>query len=177
MTTFPAVIFRYAWGFTLGILLINILMANRRARALVASGRLTDDERQDFIRGASMGSIGYCGVQTGIQLASHAVSPICLFSFPPHGPSGILSWAVSTGTTLLLLRWIWQGTGAETLARIAPAFLSQPYAGRQFTPKQVRLFLTGLMVLALAGTLVASRAMPEAVPPFCTATAAAATGA
>ena len=174
MTGFPIAVFKFAWAFTLGILLVNIALGSRRARALVANGRLTEDERHDFVRGATIWSIGYCGVQAGIQWLSHAVNPICLLSFPPHGAYGMLSWAVSTGTVILLLRWLWQGTGADILARIAPAFLNQAYVRREFTPKQVRLFLTGLMVLAMVGNLVAFAAMPKDQPSLCPVTHAAA---
>src|SRR5437899_879316 len=108
----------YVWPLTLGVLLVNVASGYWRSRALVRSGRITEEERASFTRSAVLLSSVYCLVQWSIQAASHTPDPLCLLAFPPHGGFAVASWLVAMGTLALVLRWLWQGDGAELLARL-----------------------------------------------------------
>ena len=59
-----------------------------------------------------------------------------------------------------LLYWVWRRGGDRTLARVAPAFTRGPASGKKYTPGQVRVALTGLIVVAGGGYLVIHVVLP-----------------
>ncbi|SRR6266571_4335211 len=161
---------KFIWLFVLAILLLNLGVGYVRAGALITSGRLTEDERRDFMRGAILASSTYCLLLTAIQIASHMRDPFCLIQFPPKTGFAFATWAVIAGALMLLLRWLWQGSGAETLARMAPA-LTRGSTSRTFTPRQVKIFLTAILLIAFLGNIAMQLTVTE-LRPVCTAVAA-----
>ena len=170
MEQFPLATF--AWLFVLAIILLNIGIAHWRAKALIASGRLSVDELNDFTRGAVVASSTYCLLLAAIQFASHVRDPFCLTQFPPKGPFGAATWVVMAGGMVLLLKWLWQGRGADVLARIAPALTRGSVTARFFTPRQVKLFVTAIVALAIVGSVAMQLAVPG-LNPVCRDAAAA----
>jgi hypothetical protein len=149
--SFATLFQHYLWLFVLGILLLNIVYGYTRAGSLVSSGRITQQEREDFTRGAVLWSAGYCLVQEGILVLSHAPSPLCLLQFPPHSYYGTFTWIIAAGTVALLLTRLWQDKGIDLLVRIGPAFVQQGFLrGVRVTPRQVQILLTAILLLALA---------------------------
>src|SRR5574341_939714 len=144
--------FAYVWPFVAAVLLLNIGIGHVRARALVAKGQISDEERQDFTRAAAVFSVADCGIQWGILVLSRTHDPFCLLTFPPHDIYGMASWLVAGGSVVLLLRRLWAG-GAEFLARIVPAYM-RGSIDRQFTPERVSLVVTALLLAAILGNIM-----------------------
>ena len=158
MESFRAPLF---WLFPLAILLINLGIGHWKARALVAAGRLTDEERREFTRSAVLASSIYFFLLAGIQFASHLRDPLCLTQFPPRTSYGVASWVVMAGGLILLLKWLWQGGGDEILARMAPVFTRGSITARTFTPGPVRLFVTTIVVVAVCAYIVMQLVVPD----------------
>jgi hypothetical protein len=152
------------WLFVLTILLINLGVGHWKARALIAAGRISEEERREFTRGAIVASSIYCLLLTAIQFASHANNPFCLTRFPPTGTYGVATWVVMAGGLVLFLKWLWQGTGGDVLARMAPVFTRGSITERTFSVQRVRVFLTSIVLIALLGGIVIQLAVPELRP-------------
>ena len=143
-------ILRYLWPGVVALLLLNIAIGHARAGAFVKSGRITQEERQNFTRAAVTWSLGYCFAQEIVLLASHVRNPLCLLTFPPHTGYGVATWAVAVGTVALLLRLVWQDSAADVLMRVGPAYVNRALlSGLRPTRKQVQIILTVILVLAL----------------------------
>jgi hypothetical protein len=155
---------RFLWLFVLGFLLINLGIGYWKARALVAAGRLTNEERREFTRSAVLASSIYCFLLTGIQIASHLRDPRCLIQFPPRTSYGVATWVVMVGGLILLLKWLWQGGGDEILARMAPVFTRGSITERTFAPRPVRLVVTTIVVVAACAYLVMQLMVPDLQP-------------
>src|SRR5437879_6517734 len=123
---------RFFWLFVLVVLLINLAIGHWKARALVTAGRLSDEERRDFTRNAFLALSIYFLLLTGIQFASRLSDPLCLTQFPPRTTFGVGTWVVMAGGLVLFLKWLWQGSGSEILARMAPAFTRGSVTARTF---------------------------------------------
>jgi hypothetical protein len=150
MQSFTTLFKHYLWLFVLGILLLNIIWGYAHARVLVNSGRVTQQEREDFTRGAALWSAGYCLVQEGILVLSHSPSPLCLLRLPPQSLYGTLAWIVVAGTVAFLLSRLWQDSGIDLLVRIGPALIRQGFlSGVRMSPRQIQILLTAILVLAL----------------------------
>ena len=162
---------RFVWLLVLAVLLVNLGIGYWKARALVTAGRLSDEERRDFTRRAVVATSIYCLLLTGIQYVSHVRDPFCLTQFPPRTGFGVATWIVMVGGLALLFKWLWQGSGSETLARMAPAFTRGSVTRRTFTPRQVRLFLTSILVVAILANIVMQLAVPD-LQPVCSVPAA-----
>ena len=63
-----------------------------------------------------------------------------------------------------LLYWVWRRGGDGTLALVAPAFSRGSVTEKTYTPRQVRLWLTALMVVAWTGFAVMRVSMPPPPP-------------
>jgi len=69
------------------------------------------------------------------------------------------------GGLILLLKWLWQGGGDEILARMAPVFTRGSITARTFTPRQVRLFVTAIVLVAVCAYIAMQLVVPDFQPP------------
>ena len=150
----------YLWPLTLAVVLVNVALGYWRSRALVSSGRITEEERTSFSGSAVLLSSVYCLFQWSIQAASHTPDPLCLLAFPPHGRFAVASWLVAVSTLALVLRWLWRGDGADLLARLGPAYL-RGSINRQLTARQVRLVLTAVLLVSVGGNIIFQLTAPS----------------
>src|SRR4051812_1537796 len=85
-------ILRYAPFIFIGIVAINLAYGRRRAGALVAAGRVTQDELDGFLRGSSIllgGPFLLLGLVTWL---SSAPDPMCAMTYPPVTRLGLTLW-------------------------------------------------------------------------------------
>ena len=160
----PPPVFQYVWGILWGAMALNLALGHYRMARLVAHKTVTEDERQSFTRGALLWTTAYCGVEAALQVASHARTPFCFLAFPPSSAYGWAALGVGWVAAAALLKWVWQGNGADLLGRIAPAF-SRYYRARRYSPRQVQVWLTLLVVAALVGNIVID--LSHQVPNIC----------
>jgi hypothetical protein len=123
----------------------------------VRRDHITLGEGRTFLRGLAI-SIGFgSGVLGMIALVADRPAPFCIEPFLFHDWSS----AASTGFILIawgaLLGWVWLGSGADLLGRIAPAFANAPRWRRQYSPWSVRVVVTLLLAGAAGGALLGTR--------------------
>ena len=151
MPTLLPLLVRYPWAFVGPILVLNAVYGYRRAGPLVAAGRISEAERRRFAVGAAAGVLGFALVMTGIQYASGYPVFTCLLLFPLRSRWGAAFWGVQFLAMAALLWWLWWGHGADTLARVGPAYSRRPVLDVQYTPGRVRALLTALILIATLG--------------------------
>lgn len=140
---------------------IGVIATTIRPKVAEAVRRdhVTADEGRRFLWGLSI-AIGFvCSAQGVIALI--ADQPIFCIE-----PFSFRTWptAASTGLTLItwsvLLGWVWFGSGADLLGRIAPAFTNAPRWRRRYSPRAVRVIVSLLLAAAAVGGLVTGRTAP-----------------
>ncbi len=134
----------YFWLVCFGVMLVNVAICYRRAGHLIIAGRLTDNERRRFTRGAVISLAIFCGLFQAIMWFSGESSPLCLTSFPPNSLASVATWLVTSVAWIMLLRWVWSEEGANLLSRVAPAIPSGALLERTNTAAQVRWFVTAI---------------------------------
>jgi cytochrome bd-type quinol oxidase subunit 2 len=142
-------------------MLVNVAVVYGRAGALVRAGRVTENERRGFARGAALVLAGFCLLVQLIVVATGESRPECLGAFPPRTPASLMASALTVVAWAALLLWVWRGAGADRLARFGPALLGRD-ARRSYTPAQVRRVVLVVMVVSVAAAVVAGVAMPPA---------------
>ena len=164
------VVFGFFWFLCAAVWMVLIATTIRPKVAEAARRDLiTPDEGRRFVRGLAI-SIGLvCGILGIIALVADQPAPFCIELFSFHDwPS-----AASNGFTLLawsaLLGWVWLGSGADLLGRIAPAFTNAPRWRRRYSPWSVRVVVTLLLAGAAVGALAGGRTVAEDRPMVCTA--------
>lgn len=160
--------FRHFWLLVLVMMLANIALWRRRLVALVAAGRVSRDEVARFLRGAVIITVVVPLVAEAVALAAGWPNALCFYSEPWTAPAALVMWGLTAATSALVLWWVWRGRGAEALARLGPALGGRTARERSYTPRQVRLVVTGVVVLSAVGTIV-NRAVSPTMP-RCTAT-------
>lgn len=160
----PRGLLEYFWLIAAAFMLPAAALVHARAGALVRRGNVTGAERRRFVLGLGGWSAGFCLAVQAVVWRTGESRIECLGALPPNTPGS----AATTALTLLgwaaLLVWVWRGRGAETLGRFAPALLGGPPT-RSYRPAQVRRAVTGLVVITVAGSVVASVIAPA--PPDC----------
>jgi hypothetical protein len=154
---------RYFWFLAALVLLINVPIWRRRLAEVVARDGLTQEEADRFIRWAAFW-IGVPSLILGvIGLLAGWPSPLCagVLSFADLPRAAVSSVALIVW--IALLWWVWRGGGAEFLARVGPALSKRPSNDKNYSPAQVRMALTALVLLSSVGSAVMSRWMP--MPP------------
>lgn len=116
--------------------------AYRKAGALIANGRLTEEEREAFVRPVALyiGAIWF--VPSLIYLLRGA--PAIHYQTP-----GRPNWYFSGVMVGVPLLWLWLGRGAELTAKMGPALAPRVHEAK-WTPGRVRFFATlflGVLVL------------------------------
>ncbi|MGH7630765.1 MAG: hypothetical protein ACREOF_15540 [Gemmatimonadales bacterium] len=165
----PSGVREYFWLIAAGLMLANAALLHTRAGALVRAGQATDHERRRFAVGVAWVSVGFCLLAQAVVWLTGESRPECLAALPPNSPASVATTALTlVGWTALLLR-VWRGQGAQTLARFAPAFMPAGSSDRTYSPAGVRRLVSGVVVIAMLGSVVASRVAPP--PADCEGTA------
>lgn len=158
-----AAVLRYFWFICAAVMLANVAIWRGRLRPLVATGRISAAECEGFTRGAVIWLVGPCLLLGLIALWAGYVTPLCagMFSFrdAPRAATSVVilfCWAV-------FLWWIWLRGGAEFLARVWGVLGKWPNAERTYSPRVVRLVITGALLFSAVGAAVMYRAGP--IPP------------
>lgn len=136
------------------VVAVNVLFGRYRATALVDAGRVTKAEVSSFCWGTFGLLGGAFAAWWLVQMAADARDPLCLLQVPPQQPAGIAVWSIQAALSGITLWWLWFRNGADTLARLAPAFTSGPVLERQFSPRAAGLSLSALVVLAPLGNIL-----------------------
>ena len=153
-------VFRYFWFIALAVMLINVAMMRPRVTRLVELGRLTQDEADEFMRGAALAFGVPCAAFGLIGLWAGWPSPLCAGILSFRNPPSTATALVVLASWALLLRWVWIGSGAEFLGRVGPALMNPPNWERTYSPTLVRWAITVVVLVAAVGGAVAYRATP-----------------
>ena len=163
------VVLGFFWFLCAAVWMVLIATTIRpKVAEAVRRDHITAEEGKQFVRGLAASIALCCGILGTIALVAHQPAPFCTEPFSFHDwPS-----AATNGVTLAawgaLLGWVWLGSGADLLGRIAPAFTDAP-RWRRYSPWSVRLVITLLLVGTAGGALVASRTSAADRPTVCTA--------
>jgi|GEM_PF-1620152 len=151
---------RYFWFIAAAMMLANVAIWRGRMGALVEAGTVTAGEAAALIRGATLWlttpaiALGVIGLLAGWS------DPMC---------AGVLSfsdtWRAAASLVTLaawgaLLGWVWIGSGAELLGRVAAGLSNAPEPGRGYSPALVRAAVTGVLLVAGAGGALMWRTIP-----------------
>ena len=153
-------IFRYFWFIGAAVMLINVALMRPRVTRLVELGRLTQDEADEFMRGAALAFGVPCVAFGLIGLWARWPSPLCAGILSFRDPPSTATAVVVLAIWALLLRWIWIGSGAVLLSRVGPALMNPPNWERTYSPTLVRWFITVVVLVAAIGGTIAYRATP-----------------
>jgi hypothetical protein len=163
-------LFRYFW-FWCGAFWMVLIVTTVRPRLAesVRHNQITADEAAAFVRGLAISIAVPCVALGLIALAGKRPAPFCIEPFF----FGDLPSAASNGVTLIawaaLLGWVWFGSGAILLGRIAPALMTPPNYTRRYSPGSVRVIVTLLLVITAVGALIGWRSVPQERPSICSA--------
>lgn len=125
----------------------SLIYVRRQARPLIEAGVVTRAETDGFVKWAIVLFAGAAIAMWLLQGLAANSNPACLMQVPPTGSSALGLWLLQAIFSAILLWWLWARDGADFLARIAPAFMSGARKQYHYTPKQLRLVITGLVVL------------------------------
>jgi hypothetical protein len=165
-------IFRYFWFIGAAFMLVNIMIWRWRLLGVTERGVLSRDEVDQIVRGAIAWLVVSPCVLGLIALAAHWSSPFCAgyleFSTVPKAATNF----VMIGGWIALLLWIWRGNGATLIARVGPALSARP-ADATYSPRLVRLAVTGMVLVSSVGGAVNWRILNDAPGLTCPASVAA----
>lgn len=144
-------LFRYFWFVCAAFLLLNILIWRSRVPALVDRGVISVEEGGRFIRVALVGLCGPTLLLGIISLAAGWSDPFCSqglsFADLPSAAAAI----VTVASQVVALAWVWFGSGAQLLGRVAPVLARRRGGIRQYSPRAVRIAVTLLAIVSLIG--------------------------
>jgi hypothetical protein len=151
----PDSIVRYFWLFFIVVMLVNVAIWRHRLRQLEALGGVSRAEADRFLRGAAVAIVAF-GLASELVLAlSGWPQPQCVLTGPLTTPATLATAAVNLVAWALLLRWVWVGQGAQTLARVGPALFTQGrVTKREYSVAVVRAAVTGFVALSFIGGVV-----------------------
>ena len=154
---------RYFWFIALGVMLVNVALMRPRMKRLVEFGRVTQDEADEFMRGAALAFGTPCMALGVIGLWARWPSPMCAGVLSFRDPPSTATALVILAIWALLLWWVWIGSGAELLGRVGPALMNPPNWERTYSPTLVRWAVTIIVLVAAVGGAVSYRTMPPDV--------------
>jgi hypothetical protein len=146
------------------VIAINVIVGRVRMRALIANGTMTEAQANRFCLGAVV-TLAVAGGLFELVNGLSGVPMPCQLSLPMTDSRLLPSYALTVALGAALLYWVWTRGGDRTLALVAPAFSRVGVTAKTYTPAQVRVWLTGLIVVAWTGFAVMRLLMP-APPPF-----------
>jgi hypothetical protein len=154
-------VFRYFWFLMLAVILVNLAIIRPRMARLVERGRVTQDESDEFMREVAF-AFGIPCVALGlIALWARWPSPMCAGALSFRDTPTTAASLVILGVWAMLLRWVWTGSGAEFLGRVAPVIMNPPNWERIYSPTLVRWAITIIVLVAAIGGAVTYRTMPQ----------------
>jgi hypothetical protein len=135
-----------------------LLLLRRRARALVAAGRVTS---ADVVVGFWGGLAVICG--SGVllwllQTYSGYNLAVCLMAGAPRAMAQWAAWLIMLSTCGVTLWWVYARGGADVLARLEPAFSGFQDRPSALTARQVRLGVLAIVALVPAAAIFTSTA-------------------
>ena len=159
----PALL-NHVWILGVLVIAVNLVIGRVRMRALIAKGAMTAAQANRF-----------CWVAGAILVVTGAVFELvtwlwgvpapCQFSLPLADSRVLPNYGLTVVLGGSLLYWVWRRGGDRTLALVAPAFSRGGVTEKTYTPRQVRLWLTVLLLVAWGGYVVMRLSMPTP-PPF-----------
>lgn len=148
MTTLPTLPWDHAGSIGVLVCLVYIAVGRVRMQALIADQALTPAEANRFCIAATVAVAVFAGLYATIAFVA-GIPERCLLPFthprlwPLHG--------LLLASIALLLYWLWLRGGDGLLARVAPAFTHGAARDASYTPRQVRLWITAMMVVGYGG--------------------------
>jgi len=112
---------RYFWFIALGVMLVNVALMRPRMKRLVELGRVTQDEADEFMRGAALAFGTPCLALGVIGLWARWHSPMCAGVLSFRDPPSTATALVISAIWALLLWWVWIGPGPALLGRAGSA--------------------------------------------------------
>ncbi len=128
-------------------------------RTLVAKGTLTDVQANRFCLRAAATFVAVGGLFEVVTFLSGVSAP-CALSLPLTDARLLPSHALTLVLGATLLYWVWKRGGDRTLALVGPAFARGALREKTYTPRQVRIRITTLIVVAWTGYVVMRLSMP-----------------
>ncbi|MGH7624213.1 MAG: hypothetical protein ACREOJ_02725 [Gemmatimonadaceae bacterium] len=166
----PPIFFKYFWFICAAFMVVNVSIWRRRLVAAADRGLATRTETDRFIRWVAAWGVGGPLVAGGVSLAAGWTSPYCAGILEFDTAPRTLVSLVTVAASAALLWWVWRGTGADFLARVAPAFRPPSTQDTQYSPQRVRAFLTAVGLSGLIGSAIAWRMGPFLSQMDCPAT-------
>jgi hypothetical protein len=146
------------------VLAVNLGVGRFRMRALIANGAMTGAQADRFcLRAAAI--LVVVGALFELVTWLSGVPTLCQLSLPLTDARLLPSHALTVLLGAALLYWVWRRGGDRTLAVVAPAFSRGGVTAKVYTPRQVRVWLTALVVVAWTGFAVMRLTTPS-VPPL-----------
>jgi hypothetical protein len=158
----------HVWSVGGLLIVVNLVVARVRMRALIANGVMTAAQATRFCLRAAV-IVAVVGALFELVAWRSGVATPCQFSLPLTDSRLLPSHGLTVLLGAALLYWVWSRGGDLTLAMVAPAFRRGSMTATTYTPRQVRLWLTVLLVVAWTGYAVMRLSMPPPPPfPGCT---------
>ena len=145
------------------VMLVNLAIGRVRMRGLIAAGALSQVKANRFCVNAAVALAVTSGVfealtvLTGLPTHCQLLLPMAHRSLWPFYGLTVLAGGA-------LLYWVWRRGGDQTLAAVAPAFVRGIAQDKKYTPQQVRVGLTAILVLAWGGFIAMRLTMPMPSP-------------
>ena len=147
-------LFRYFWFVCAGFVFVNSAIWRSRVNKLLSLGRVTEEERDAFIRAIVFGLGAPCLALGAVALWAGYPNPSCAGIPSFHDFGSAASSVITILVWVAILRWVWIGPGGELLSRIGPVLWRIPNWQGTYTPRAVRLVVTGLVLIATIGGAV-----------------------
>jgi hypothetical protein len=158
------VLMTHVWTLGFLVIAVNLVVGRVRMRALIIDGAMTAAQANRFcLRGAVILAV-VAALFESVSWLSGVPMP-CQLSLPLTDARLLPSHVLTVLLGAALLYWVWRRGGDRTLAMVAPAFRRGNVSANTYTPRQVRLWLTVLLVVAWTGYAVMRVSMPPP-PPF-----------
>jgi hypothetical protein len=153
---------RYFWFFC-GAFWVTIAATSLRARLAesVRRNHVSAEEATGFANGVAISVGSVCFALGAVALAADYPSPFCAQPFSFRDWASAATNLITLAAWAALLSWVWLGSGADLLGRVAPAFLNRPNYDRRYSPRVVRVAITAMLVVSAFGAFAASRSMPR----------------
>jgi len=158
------VLMTHVWALGFLVIAVNLVVARVRMRALITQGAMTAAQANRFcLRAAAILAV-VAALFESVTWLSGLPTP-CQLSLPLADARLLPFHVLTVLLVAALLYWVWRRGGDRTLAMVAPAFSRGSVSAKTFTPRQVRVWLTVLLVVSWTGYAVMRVSMPLA-PPF-----------
>ena len=154
-------LFRYFWFICAGVVFLNTAIWRGRVNKLLSQGRISEDERDSFVRAIVFGLGVPCLALGVIALWARYPNPSCVRIPSFHDKASAASSLVVIAMWAAILRWVWIGPGADLLSRIGPVLLNLPMWSTTYSPRIVRLVVTALVLIAAVGGAASSQSPPD----------------